>query len=203
MCLPCHSAMATRRKRSSAPADSPAARKKRMVVLETTNICTYWPNNPPFDPKRVLLRRLFFINEDRNNYVSVSFYSARDYLTPVEFGVLRRCGGPKTLILCDEQVDALVETLPTLREEMCCGEAGGSQVREWCPTAGCYTQWANGPSIRRFTVHFSNFTGYRIFVSHVQYCATIARLYRGTSRRFAVCYSHFNFSDLCGTSSRS
>ena len=95
-----------------------------MVVLETTDICTYWPNNPPFDPKRVLLRRLFFINEDRNNYVSVSFYSARDYLTPVEFGVLRRCGGPKTLILCDEQVDALVETLPTLREEMCCGEAG-------------------------------------------------------------------------------
>jgi hypothetical protein len=117
--------MATRRKRSSAPADSPAARKKRVEGLEPTNICTYWPNNPAFDPKRVLLRRLFFINEDRTKYVSVGFYPARDYLPLVEFGVLRRGGGPKTLILSDEQVDALAETLPTLREDMCSGEAGG------------------------------------------------------------------------------
>ena len=29
------------------------------------------------------------------------------------------------LILSDEQVDALTETLPTIREEMCSGEAGG------------------------------------------------------------------------------
>jgi hypothetical protein len=75
-------------------------------------------NNPAFDPKRVLLRRLFFINEDRTKYVPVGFYPARDYQLMVEFGVLRRGGGPKTLILSDEQVDALAETLPTLREEM-------------------------------------------------------------------------------------
>jgi hypothetical protein len=56
--------MATRRKRTSAPADSPEARKKRMEELEpTTNICTYWSNNTAFDPKRLLLRRQFFINE--------------------------------------------------------------------------------------------------------------------------------------------
>ena len=58
-----------------------------MVELESTNNCTYWPNNPAFDPKRVLLRRLFFINEDRTKYVSVGFYPARDYLPQVEFGV--------------------------------------------------------------------------------------------------------------------
>jgi hypothetical protein len=46
--------------------------------------------------------------------VSVGFYSARDYLPLVEFGVLRRGGGRKTLILSDEQVDVLAETLPTL-----------------------------------------------------------------------------------------
>jgi len=89
------------------------------------NICTYWPNNPAFDPKRVLLRRLFFINEDRTKYVSVGFYPARDYLPQVEFGVLRRAGGPKTLILGEEQVDALAETLPTLRGDMCSGGARG------------------------------------------------------------------------------
>ena len=52
-----------------------------MEELEPTpNICKYWPNNPAFDPMRVLLRRLFFINEDRLKYVSVGFYPARDYL---------------------------------------------------------------------------------------------------------------------------
>jgi len=102
ICLPCHSAMATRRKRSSVASDAPVTRKKRMEDLEPNNFCTYWPNNPAFDPKRVLLRRLFFINEDRTKYVSVGFYSARDYLPLVEFGVDRRGGGPKTIILRDE-----------------------------------------------------------------------------------------------------
>ena len=77
--------MATSWKRSSAPADSPAARKKRIEELEPTNICIYWLNNPAFDPKRVLLRRLFFINEYRTKYVSVDFYPARDYLTLFDF----------------------------------------------------------------------------------------------------------------------
>jgi hypothetical protein len=88
--------MSTRRKRSSAPTDSPTARKKRMEELEPTNICTYWPNNPAFDPKRVLLRRLFFINDVRTKYVSVGFYPASNYLPLFEFGVLRRGGGPNS-----------------------------------------------------------------------------------------------------------
>jgi hypothetical protein len=101
-----------------------------MEELEPSNICTYWHNNPAFDPKRVLLRRLFFINEDRTKYVCVGFYPARDYLPLVEFGIVRRGGGPKTLILSHEQVDALAEVLPTLRDDMCSGETsvGGSQV---------------------------------------------------------------------------
>ena len=36
--LPYHSVIVTRRKRSSAPADSAVARKKRMEVLEPTTI---------------------------------------------------------------------------------------------------------------------------------------------------------------------
>jgi len=73
----------------------------------------------------VLLRSLFFINEDRTKYVSVGFYVARDYLPLFEFGVLRRAGGSKTLILGDELLDALAETQPTLRGYMCSGGAGG------------------------------------------------------------------------------
>ena len=92
-----------------------------MEELEPTKFCTYWPNNPSFDPKRVLIRRLFFINEDRTKNVSLVFYPARDYLPLVEFGVVRRDGGPKTLILCYEKVDVLAEFLPKLRD-MCIGE---------------------------------------------------------------------------------
>ena len=82
-------------------------------------------NNPAFDPKRLPLHRLFFINENRTKFVSVGFYPVRDYLPLVGFGVLRMGGGPKNLDLSDEQLDALAETLPTLREVMCIGEAGG------------------------------------------------------------------------------
>ena len=57
--------------------------------------------------------------------MSVGVYSALDYLPLVEFGVFRKGGGRKTLILNDELVDALAESLPTLREDMCSGEAGG------------------------------------------------------------------------------
>jgi len=74
---------------------------------------------------RVLLRCLFFINEDRTKYVHFGFYPARNYLPLVEFWFVRRGGGPKTLILSDEQVDALAETLPTVREDMCSGKVEG------------------------------------------------------------------------------
>ena len=68
-----------------------------MEELEpTTNICTYWSNNPAFDPKRVLLRRLFFIKEDRTKYVSVGTYAAGDYLPLVQLGVLRGLSALKT-----------------------------------------------------------------------------------------------------------
>jgi len=93
-----------------------------MEDLEPTNVCPYCPTNPAFDPKRVLHRRLFFINEYWSKYVSVGFYPVRDHLTLVEFEVVWRGGGPKTLILSDEQLDAMAEVLPMLRDAMCSGE---------------------------------------------------------------------------------
>ena len=93
-----------------------------MEDLEPKNICTYWPNNPAFYPKRALLRSLFFVNEDRTKYVSFGFYPARDYLPLVEFGLVRRGCGLKNLILSDEQLDAMAERLSMLRDAMCSGE---------------------------------------------------------------------------------
>jgi hypothetical protein len=121
--------MVSRLKRSFAAdaASIRAARKQRIEQLEAT-ICTYWPANPAFDPKRVLLRRLFFFNEDRTKYVSVGFYCARDYQTLVDFRVVRRDGGAKTIIINDDPICALAEGLPNLRDAMCSGEP----ARGWC-----------------------------------------------------------------------
>jgi hypothetical protein len=44
------------------------------------------PISPIFDPERVLLRRVFFVNADKSKYVSVGFYPARNYKPMVEFG---------------------------------------------------------------------------------------------------------------------
>ena len=55
----------------------------------------------------------------------VGFYPARDYLPLVEFVVVLRDGGSKTLIFSDEQVDAMAEGLPMLRVAMC---SGGTSV---------------------------------------------------------------------------
>jgi len=86
-----------------------------------SDICTYWPANPAFDPKRVLLRRMFFINQNKTKYVSVSFYPARDYQPQVEFGAIRR-GRSKSIILTDEQFDTFADYLPAIRDSMCVGE---------------------------------------------------------------------------------
>jgi len=81
-------------------------------------ICTYWAANPASDPQIVLLRRLFFLNASKNNYVTVSFYPARGYLPLVEFGDIRSCG-PKAIILADEQVYTLAQCLPDFADSMC------------------------------------------------------------------------------------
>jgi len=121
------STMATRRRRTSPVV--PGAKRQELLQLQkgeveqlhsTNDVCTYWPPNPAFDPKRVLLRRIFFVNEDKIKYVSVGYYPARDYQPVVEFGAIRR-GGSKCLILAYEQVASMVACLPSIRDSLCVG----------------------------------------------------------------------------------
>ena len=39
-----------------------------------------------FDPNRVLLRRVFFLDPDKTRYISVGYYSSKNYQTLVEIG---------------------------------------------------------------------------------------------------------------------
>ena len=119
------SAMEAKWKRSA----EVAAASKRMMVnaiqLEQpssssaeSDICTYWSANPAFHSKKFLLRRLFFINEDKTKYVSLGFYNARDFHPLEEFGAIRR-GGSKSLILADEHFDTLAGCLSGIRDSIC------------------------------------------------------------------------------------
>jgi len=90
-----------------------------------SDIYTYWVDNPAFNPQRVLLRRLFFLNTNKTEHVSVGFYPARDYLPLVEFGVIQSCGS-KAIILTDEQVYTLAVSTRRRRCYVQGGVGGGA-----------------------------------------------------------------------------
>jgi len=67
---------------------------KSQRLEEFDDTCDFFASQtfitPAFsDPRRVLLRRVFFLNEDRTKYVSVGFYPTRDYRPQVEFGAVK------------------------------------------------------------------------------------------------------------------
>jgi len=95
----------------------PATKSKRaleqLLPDASSDTCPYWPASPVFDPQRMLLRLLFFINSGRTKYVSVGFYPAQNYQPLAEFGAIRR-GGSKSIILKDEHIDTLADSLPKM-----------------------------------------------------------------------------------------
>ena len=93
----------------------------KLIQAPTLDPCTYVIEeaiSPTFDTTRGLLRRVFFVNEEKNRYVSVGFYPARNYQVLVEFG------GPRIapITLTDQHVRILVEHLPRLCEAICRGD---------------------------------------------------------------------------------
>jgi len=71
-----------------------------------------------FDPKRILLRRVFFIYPEKIKYISVGFYPSRNFQPPVEIV------SPKSnpLILTDQHVKTLAEHLPAQCDALCTDE---------------------------------------------------------------------------------
>jgi hypothetical protein len=90
------------------------APKIRAQELDECN--TYVENvSPLFDSKRVLLRCIFFINEDYSKYVAVGFYPARDYQVFAEFGVSKE----RPPLLTEQHVRTFAEHLPRLCNAVC------------------------------------------------------------------------------------
>jgi hypothetical protein len=80
------------------------------------DVCSYSGFiNPPFDPQKVLLHRIFFLDSDRTKYLSVGVHPAKGYDALLKFG-----GCKQTLILLKEpDVQTLAIHLPVLCVEMC------------------------------------------------------------------------------------
>jgi len=101
-----------------------ASRKRRNVVHEeevnAPNICSIPIEgiSPALDPNRAVLRRVFFLNDDRNNYVSVAFYPAQGYTALVEFGTAKNA----RLRLTEQHFTMLTKHLPGLFVALCADE---------------------------------------------------------------------------------
>ena len=52
--------------------------------IETCNSLPEGIINPAFDPKRVLLRRVFFFGPEKTKYISIGFYPSRNSQPLVE-----------------------------------------------------------------------------------------------------------------------
>ena len=99
-----------KRRRSATSTHSTMASRLRPTRSEP---CTYgWP---AFEPSRLLLRCVFFLNDEKSRYVSVGFYPSRNYQPLVKFGGTRF----QPLVLPADYVNIVVERLPGLVEAMC------------------------------------------------------------------------------------
>jgi hypothetical protein len=90
--------------------------------------------SPTLDPNRAMLRRVFFLNDDRNKYVSVAFYPERGYTSLVEFGAAKAA----PLRLTEQHFTTLIKHLPSLIEAIYADDYYTSGVHDsfWITTRG-------------------------------------------------------------------
>jgi len=107
-----------------------ASRKRRNVLEEEINeprFAAAAPNirtlpiegiNLTLDPNRALLRRVFFLNDDRSKYVSVAFHPAQGYTALVEFGSAKNV----PMRLTEQQFTMLMDHIQGFLTALCADE---------------------------------------------------------------------------------
>ena len=93
---------------AAAAGDNSGAPPKRV------DACTYVEGQLLFDPNKVLLRRVFFLDPEKTKYISVGFYPDSNYQPLVEIG------SPKStpIVLTDQHVKHCPNTC-RLRSTLC------------------------------------------------------------------------------------
>jgi len=97
--------------------DFETSTSKRYVTAPAIDICSLPIEgiSPTFDPNRVLLCHVFFLNEDQTKYVSVALYPSQGYAAHVEYGAAKATPNRLT----EQQVTALAEDLHRLCDSLC------------------------------------------------------------------------------------
>jgi len=95
------------RKRRAAPTDAQAVTDGGGGDLDPTTVSYTEANSLLFDPKRVLLRRVFFLDPDKTRYISVGYYPSRNYQPLVEIGTPKQ----HPILLTDRHVSTLADHL--------------------------------------------------------------------------------------------
>jgi len=100
--------------------ETPSATQPKLVRPPEFDTCQFYTAavHLLFVPKRVLLRRLFFIDDDRTKYVSVGVYPAPDNRSFVELRSVNKKMST-ILILDDQQFNKMADSLPKICESMC------------------------------------------------------------------------------------
>jgi len=89
--------------------------KPKRVKAPELDMYSYTDCINVFDPNRVLLRRVFFIDPEKTKYISVGFYPSRNYQPLVE--IVSSKSNP--LILTGLHVKTFTEHLPAHYDALC------------------------------------------------------------------------------------
>jgi hypothetical protein len=104
--------MSARKRRSPTdPAVDGISEPKRVDVFDLADTtCSYTggSNNLLFDPNRVLLRLVFFLDPEKTKYISVGYYPPRNYQLMLEIGSSK----VNPILLTEQHVKTLGEYLP-------------------------------------------------------------------------------------------
>jgi hypothetical protein len=89
----------------------------RVPAVAAPTICTLPVEgiNPTLDAHRALLRRVFFLNDDRSKYCSIAFYPTHGYSALVEFGTAKNA----PLRLTEQHFAMLTEHLQRFLTALC------------------------------------------------------------------------------------
>ena len=104
--------MAARKRLLPQPAEASASSpyggdpKRKAPEFDTCNFLIE-AISPEFDPNRVLLQCVFFINEENTRYVSIGFYPSRNYKHLVAFG----SSNIKPLLLTEQYVTTMADSM--------------------------------------------------------------------------------------------
>jgi hypothetical protein len=87
---------------------------RMLPSLQDCNFATELISSAP-DTRKIVMRRLFFINQDKTKFVSVGFHTSSAYLTLAEFG------GSKitSILLSQDYLNLFASHLHDLHQAMC------------------------------------------------------------------------------------